>query len=466
MKSIKSFFKKSPFRIIYPVAFVLLSFISCKKENQTIKENNKTLDESKVYKRPTTENEKLLVNNLAKVTEVFKELYKDVSNIKTVNAAIYSKAYSDESILLKDLIYPAESRLNQNKKFNTLSLKWGVSLNSFSKNFWIEVKKKNDKSFELFLEELNANNTALFSTTTNENSTSNQVSVYFPYSEEFSAPDDGYYSAITSIVTATADADEGWGYLPFYDNNGMLQYYIQVLVNDEYALANPTHIIGVNGIEPEPVPFEAPPLPTATTGASRVFVGEVVSKIFYDRLISFTGNGGGNEIRIGRISGYLAPVNGQITSFSNDVISAHVTRFNIFFRNWKTLMSAWDFNWVPQNLEQVFAVYEEDNLNTKTFNGSLNTTLSNIGSNSGNATVTGNINYSVTITSQDEIIRQLKMSRNAYFISAFEDQGHGYSPNDNFLPLPFTHGWPTYEVNYYTKAGADFGWIMPYKLFD
>lgn len=465
MKFIKLSFKSKSFSSYFAAIFLLFLF-SCKKEIQSINENVKTLDESKIYKRPTTEKEKLLVENLGKVTDIFKELYKNESNIKLVNAAIYSRAYTDESVLLKDLIYPTEGIIIQNKKFNVLTTKWGVSINAFANNFWNEVKKKNDKPLEAFLDKLVTENTSLLSSSSSENDPAYQVTVYFPYSEEFAAPDDGYFSPITSLVTATADADEGWGYLPFYDNSGILQYYIQVLVNDEYALANPTHIIGVNGIEPDPVAYEAPPLPTATTGASRVFVGEVVSKLFYDRLISFTGNGGGNEIRIGRINGYLAPVNGQITSFSNDIISAHITRFNIFFKNWKTLMSAWDFNWAPQNLEQVFAVYEEDNMNTKTFNGSLNTTLSNSGGNSGNATVTGNINYSVTITSQDEIIRQLKMSRNAYFTSAFEDQGHGYSPNDTFLPLPFTHGWPTYEVNYYTKAGADFGWIMPYKLFD
>jgi|1048.fasta_scaffold20096_1 hypothetical protein len=463
MKFIKLLFKSKSFSSYFPV-IILLFLFSCKKEIQYIKENAKTLDESKVYKRPTTEKEKLLVENLGKITDIFKELYKNEFNIKLVNSAIYSRAYTDESVLLKDLIYPTEGILTHNKKFNVLTSKWGVSLNAFAKSFWIEVKNKNDRSLEYFLDRLVNDNTSLLSASSTEYDP-DQVSVYFPYSEEFANPNDGYYSPITSIVTATADADEGWGYLPFYDSNGLLQYYLQVLVNDEYALANPTHIIGLNGIEPEPVPFEAPPLPTATTASSKVFVGELVSKIFYDRLISFTGNGGGNDIRVGRINGYLAPVNGQITSFSNDVISVHVSRFDILFKNWKTVMSIWDNNWVSQNLEQVFAVYEEDNINTKTFNGSINTNLSNTGGNSGNSTITGNIGFAVTIPSQDEIIRQLKITRNTYFISAFEDQGHGFSPNDKFLQLPFTHGWPTYDVNYYTKAGADFGWIMPYKLY-
>jgi hypothetical protein len=69
---------------------------------------------------------------------------------------------------------------------------------------------KNDKSFEIFLEELNASNTALLSTCSTEFGTSNQGSIYFPYSEEFVVSDCGYYSPITNVLTATADADEGW----------------------------------------------------------------------------------------------------------------------------------------------------------------------------------------------------------------------------------------------------------------
>jgi hypothetical protein len=69
---------------------------------------------------------------------------------------------------------------------------------------------KNDKSFETFLEELNASKTALLSTSSTEFGTSNQVSIYFPYSKEFVVSDGGYYSPITNVLTATADADEGW----------------------------------------------------------------------------------------------------------------------------------------------------------------------------------------------------------------------------------------------------------------
>lgn len=453
------------FKICLLLCSLTLLLSNCKKENILLNQNEpKVVDVSKVYKLPTTPSEISLVNNLAKVTDVFKELYKDNSNLRLVNAAIYSKLYKDESILLKDLIFPQESRLVQNKKFNTLTQKWNTSLNSFSKNFWEIVKKDNDKNFELFLNNLSTIRTALLTTGSNDNNESQQVTIYFPYSEVFVLPNDGYVEPLTSIVTATADADEGFGYLPYFDNFGNFQYYIQVLVNDDYAAANPTHIIGVNGIEGETTLFEAPPMPSTSTGMSRVYIGEVICKNQYDKLISFTGNGGGSEIKYCRLSGYLKPVNGQVTTFE-DIISADISRYNIRKENWLRLFAVWDASWDIENNEQVLAIYEEDNTNTITFNGSLSTTLGT-GSNgsSGGASVTGTIGYSITRQSQDDIIRQLKLSRSSYFSGAFLDQGHGFSSDATFLPLPFTHGWPTYDVGYSSKAGANVGWTWPYQL--
>ncbi|NJL15195.1 MAG: hypothetical protein HC913_20770 [Microscillaceae bacterium] len=53
---------------------------------------------------PQTAEEKLLVKNLGKVAEIFKELYQDENNLRRVNAAILSEAFRDESVLIRDLI--------------------------------------------------------------------------------------------------------------------------------------------------------------------------------------------------------------------------------------------------------------------------------------------------------------------------------------------------------------------------
>lgn len=311
-------------------AFILIAAVSCKKDFSGQQEQKqKTVDPAKVFKTPSTPEEKLLVDNLGKVSEVFMNLYKDNSNLKVVNAAIFSKAFTDESVLLKDLIYPSTSWLNKVEKFKSLTEKWNVNLTKFADNFWVEVNKKNDPAFKQFLNDLKEP-TSITTNTANRVETveGEQVSVYFPYSEEFLPPDGGSYQPITSIATATADADEGWGDLPYYDVNGFFLYNVQVLVNDDYVFANPTHIIGVNGIEIVTEPNGPPPPPPPPPGVSRVYIGEAICKNQYDRLISFTGNGGGSEIKYCHMTGYLQPVNGHVTSFQ-DIASVDFSRKNI-----------------------------------------------------------------------------------------------------------------------------------------
>lgn len=439
--------------------FVLLT-ASCKKQFSEQQQKKKSIDSAKVFKIPSTPEERLLVENLAKVTDIFKELYKVKTNIEVVNVAILSKAFTDESVLLKDLIYPKVSWLNKIEKFKTLTQRRGLSLAKFADNFWFEVKRKSDPGLNQFLSDLNSS--AQSSTNAGnrvETAEGQEVSVYFPYSEEFLPPDGGTYQPITSLVTATADADEGWGSLPYYDVNGVFQYYVQVLVNDDYAFTNPTHIIGVNGIEIQAEPNEPPPPPPPPPGVSRLYIGEAICKEQYDRLISFTGNGGGSEIKYCHLSAYLQPVNGQVTSFQ-DIVSVDFTRTNIRNKNWKRIYIIWEDDWLPNDLEQVLAIYEEDNTNTRSFNGTLGTTLDSLG-----IPVQASIGFNISVTSQDDIIRQLKISRNSYFAGAFQDQGHGFSPDATFLPLPYTHGWPAYDVHYWTKVGANVGWTWPYSIY-
>ncbi len=440
------------------LATVILIATGCKKElsnDQPMKQ--KGVDPAKVFKIPATPKEKLLVLNLVKVTEVLEELYKDKSNLKVVNASIFSKTYKDESILLKDLIYPEKSLLSSSLKFKNYMQKWNVSLSQFAKNFWIGVNKKNDPSFIQFLNDLSIDNSSLQipGTATTLDSNGNDVSIYFPYCDVFLPEGDVTYEPITSISTATTDADEGWGSQPLLFN-GVFQNYVQVLVNDDYCFANPTQIVGVNGIEIEPTPNGPPPPPPPPPGISRVYIGEGICKNQYDRLISFTGNGGGSEIKYCQLSGFLQPVNGQVTTFQN-IASVNFSRKNIRQKNWVRAYTVWDDDWVTADLEQVLVIYEEDNTNTKAVNGTVGTTVIV----DAGVTVTGTVGYNVSVTSQDDIIRQLKVSRNSYFTAAFQDQGWGYSSDATFLPLPYTHGWPAYDATNW--GGANVGWTWPYN---
>jgi len=134
---------------------LLAAFVSCKKN--AIDYQKGGIDESKVYQKPITYDQIELVSNLEKITVILEDLYKEKKNLKLVNAAIYSRAYTDESVLLKDLINPGVSILPANKKFVALCNKWNVNLQAFSDNFWIAAKEKNDTKLLAFLGKMQTN---------------------------------------------------------------------------------------------------------------------------------------------------------------------------------------------------------------------------------------------------------------------------------------------------------------------
>jgi hypothetical protein len=441
------------------LALLLFSAISCKKNTADVKEGG--VDQSKVYQKPITYDQIELVSNLEKITIVLQELYKEKKNIKLVNAAIYAKAYTDESILLKDLINPAQSILPANKKFTELCSQWNVNLQTFSDNFWTVAKEKNDTKLLAFLDKVQTIHLPVQSLGTQTNVDDNKfgsedVSIYFPYSNQFDIAASGdSYGPITSLVAATAEADEALGMQPVY-SGGVLVAYNPVIINDDYAFAHPTQIVGINGIEPVQTQDANPTPPVVITPSiNRVYVGDAICKVQYDRLISFTGNGGGSEIAYCRASGYLKLVGHQITEFE-DKTSVKFERGTIRKKQWLRVYAVWDADWVVDNKEQVFAIYEDDNNAEIVFTGSLSTKLKV----SDGTTVEGSIDYQIKRSSQDEIIKQLKMSRVSYFAGALRNQGWGFGIDKSFLPASATHGWPFYDA--VSDGGANVGWTWPY----
>lgn len=445
------------------LALTLLTIISCKKN--TIDYTNGGVDQSKVYQKPITYDQIELVSNLEKITIVLEALYKEKKNLKLVNAAIYSKAYTDESVLLKDLINPNQSILPANKKFVELCTKWDVNIQSFSTQFWALVNAKGDPALQAFLAKVQTIHVPIQNLSTqtihNDNETkNNDVSIYFPYSSQFDIAASGdSYGPITSLVAATAEADEAIGMQPVYSGGALIDYR-PVVVNDDYVFAHPTHIVGINGIEPVETQDAdiVTPLDPPAADVNRVYVGDAICQTQYDRLISFTGNGGGSEIEYCRVSGYLKPVDQQITEFE-DQVSVKFERGTIRKKQWLRLYAIWDDDWALENKEQVFAIYEEDNNATVTFTGSLSTALR---ISSGN-TVDASADYQIKRSSQDAIIRQLKMSRVSYFLGAQRDQGWGFGIDKSFLPAGATHGWPFYDA--VSGSGANVGWTWPFSHY-
>jgi hypothetical protein len=441
------------------LALTLLTvFVSCKKN--AIDYQKGGIDDSKVYQKPITYDQIELVSNLEKITLILEELYKEKKNLKLVNAAVYSRAYTDESVLLKDLINPGVSILPANKKFVELCNKWNVSLQVFSDNFWVAAKEKNDPKLLAFLGKMQTNDLPsglLASQIHNDGyvNYSNEVSIYFPYSSEFDYSASGEsYGPVSSLVAASAEADEALGFQPFY-SGGVLIEYRAVVVNDDYVFNHPTHIVGINGIEPYQTQDANLTPPVVAAGINRVYVGDAICRVQYDRLISFTGNGGGSEIVYCRASGYLKLVGHQITEFE-DKTDVKFERGTIRKKQWLRVYAVWDADWFADNKEQVFAIYENDNNAEIVFTGSLSTKLKV----SDGTTVDGSIDYQIKRSSQDDIIKQLKISRASYFAGARRDQGWGFGIDKSFLPASASHGWPFYDA--VSGGGANVGWTWPY----
>ncbi len=439
---------------------LLTAVIGCKKN--TLDYQNGGVDESKIYQKPITYDQIELVSNLEKITLILEDLYKEKKNLKLVNASIYAKAYTDESVLLKDLINPMHSILPGNKKFVELCSKWNVSLQDFSEAFWKAARGKNDTHLLAFLNFIQNKHLSIQNLSNGQFGVSGQensydVSIYFPYSSEFDISASGdSYGPVSSLVAASAEADEALGYQPYY-SGGVLVNYQPVVVNDDYVFSHPTHIVGVNGIEPYETQDAALHPPTVTTPANvnRVYVGDAICKVQYDRLISFTGNGGGSEIAYCRVSGYLKLVGHQITEFE-DKTSVKFERGTIRKKQWLRVYAVWDADWVVDNKEQVFAIYEDDNNSEITFTGSLSTRVKI----ADGTTVDGSIDYQIKRSSQDEIIKQLKISRVSYFAGALRNQGWGYGIDKSFLPASAANGWPFYDA--VSSGGANVGWTWPY----
>jgi hypothetical protein len=442
------------------ILLIIISIVisSCKKVDNfkngiNISNAKVTVNQKLVYKKPTTPDEIQLVENLKKITSILKELYKKPNNLRLVDAAIFSKVFRDESVLLKDLIYPEAGVLSTDQRFINSAKKWNVDLTNFNNNFWKEVNKMGDPTFTTFLQSLKPNDEEYSGLIRNMKSTKTysyqDISIYFPYSENFTTQvnfiqSDPDKPQITTIASATEDADEGIGFAPYLDMDGIVQYK-DILVNDDYAYNNPTQIIGINSIEPYDFvttpstysyfpPSDSIDLPNFNIGRSvhMVFIGDVRCTHQYDHLISFTGNGGGSEIKFTRSDGYLKLADGQVQADNFLVDGPPISRKNIRQHNWIEWALQWDGDWEADNKEQFFAIYEDDNRNTSTLTASLKTTLKFDSILTGE----GTIGVSLIYKSDDAIIRQTNLKYSSFFALNRVD-----------LEGEMHNGWPVYDKN-------------------
>lgn len=400
----------------------------------------------------------MIMETNRQVAAILANVYGNDSAYAEVNAAIQTGYYADERVLLRDLLMPTSSPVYVSTRFNGSGVRRGVFCRKFGEVLrqpvYAALREQIDREMTGLLSQNNtsevASNLLLAESKPAILSGPAAVAIYFPYATDLLKAHDSNGLPRATIVAADREADEGPGRAPEPCGGGIC--YHDVVVNDAYAVNSPTHIVE-NGATPASV--NALPV-DEESAVSRVYIGSARLTRQMDALISFTGNGGGSEIKVARLSGYLKQEGQQVTNFSGDVVSVDFSRSDIRNQRWKHVFCLWDANWLPDNVQQVFAVYEDDTRGTKTFSGELSTTLTRDGKPS-SAKVTGDIGYKVEVSTQDDIITQRTFDRLSFFRDGMNSQGWGFAVDESDF-LPPGRDWPVYD------GGSIWQYSMPWRM--
>jgi hypothetical protein len=434
--------------------------ISCKK---------KLGEENPIISPDISDSRNRIAAVTKEVSDILEKVYEDNRAYSEVNAAIYSGYYEDERVLLKDLLFPETSDLYRSANFRAFKVDTGI----FRKRFCEIIEKGR---YPLISSELAkamrkkiatsplivANEVIIVNDTAPSILSAQQpLSIYFPYSENFvsiqtndSFPLNGKLAMMkkATIVYTDREADSAPGREPYIcSGGGGSLCYRDVTVDDDFAEIRPAHIITFGADIHDVSDNEIP----KTELVSRIYHGSSKLTKQLDKLISLTGNGGGSEIKVCRINGYLNKRDEQITNFEGDVVTVYYTRADIRKRRWKRVFSVWDPNWNYQDIEQIYAVYEDDTQGSKTLTGSLTTTM-DLPAKFGK--VVGDLGFKIEVLSQDEIITQRKLDRKSYFRDGLNNQGWGFLSDANDF-LPVSKDWPVLD------GGSIWQYTLAYRIY-
>ncbi len=360
---------------------------------------------------------------------------KDYSFLYEILAAIKSKYYLDEMVFLGDLLdnhselYAYEPFIKENKY---------------------------DGQFKKFFEETSGNLKL-------SEKINGDVTFYLPYSEDHLDKDIKStldQTGVTIVLVQVEAADVASG-LRYYD--GKVE---KVRVDEDYVINNLTLIIGMNEARDKAMTYKSAisTIKNSTNYVERteavmqVSTSQAILTVQLDPLIG-TINSGGSEIYMGRINGYLKYEGSQINSVEGDIRPIKFTRKEIKDKKVKDVFGYWDYDWNEANLEQVYAVWEDDKKATKTISGALKTTIKKLTG----IEIEANIGYSVVVETKDPIVRQLKLTRRAFLETNIPKSTSPCSAYPNFKDKRFL---PTTGLNYWTPfdCGGSSWWVytLPY----
>jgi hypothetical protein len=418
------------------IAFALIVLTACKKE---LRQRDSVVYQSRQSQVAAVTKE---------VAEVLQQVYTDRQAYIEVNAAIFRGHYYDERILLKDLLKSDTGSFR--RRFCEIIDKGKYPILTSELAGVLKLKKGTA---------ISNNSMLLVNSIPSVLSPVHPIAIYFPYSENFAGgnaydtvvPESKLSIAIPTIAYTDREDDNVPGKRPYFCTTSPDKIcYTDVIVNDKYADLFPTHIVTFGAVvrSDTPAVLKSALVTRAYHGSSRLTRQ-------MDKFVSFTGNGGGSEIKVCRVNGFLKMADEQITNFAGDVITLHYTRADIRKRRWKRIFGVWDPNWNYQDIEQVYVVYEDDNMGSKTITGSLKTTV-NLPGKIGK--VEGELGFKIGLVSQDEMLTQRKLDRKSFLRDGINDQGHGFMPDANDF-LPAGKDWPVID------GGAVWSYTFPYRIY-
>ena len=456
LKSMKYYYLK--YQVFIFISCFLILTASCKKE--FLEKSTSSND----IKFPITDREKELTSLTQEIENVLDSIYQKPEVLNEVNAAIYSGFETDESISIKNLLQPDDGSLYHFPSFT----KQDIIPGSFYKYFKAEVSNGNYPLINKYYSDyLNANkNSNVSSSSTNKDAVTgsvsalsnadwlqyeiwvvNSVRIYFPYSENFASryqpnnPDINN-DALHLVTTVAADRDadsspngkEPYLYDPGNGRPLLIKFRI-VNVDDSYAESKPLHVVNVSNGEADPLPPATPP---PTTGPIyKVWISWVRCNKQYDRLISFTGNGGGSELRFANGYAYQDANTAQVIP-NYTFAGANLSRKDIRKNRWVHPFQLWNTNWKTEQISNMLGIWEDDTQGSVTFTGSVSGKFLGI---------TSTVGVSITKPSQDAIIRNLLIDRDYFFRDGANDQGFGFQDN-----------WPIRD------GSSTVSYTMPYQI--
>ncbi len=393
---------------------------SCVNDEVALQKNNEDIVDFVDPNVVKTPEDIRKANSIIEVTRVLRKIYKDRQVVEEVNAAIATGYYEDETVLLKDLLNPSTSPIYEFQSFKDRSVEKGFKPGSFKTNFEKELGISNSpyaRTEDLYYYD-------------------NGVSIYFPYSE-----DTQYSTYPVTVVQGTVESDRASAQHPLCDdlNATTLAYCNQtVMVNDDYASINPTHIVGNGGT------LSNNTSSTSCSGSFKLHYGYIKFPYGYqyDKLISFTGDGGGSEMRF--FVARTTQSNTTVTSSWGLETEVYVTRKSIKNTNW---ISVWSGvfayiggAWPANNTNLAFCVYEKDHSNppsiyftgtltSKDVYGNVFSNIYSIEAKSKNPIISNNVRERLWFLNQYN-----SLSNSPPYIQGYEPQ---FSSGDNNLVITY-----------------------------